>query len=245
VNFRRFAAALANDVRFQYRYGFYLLYLVVSVVYAGMLLAMPQGWRPLAAALVLFSDPAALGLFFMGGIILFEKSERTLDFLFVSPFTPGEYLCAKILSLAVISTLAGLAIVSISIPGRFSPVILAAGLFTGSALFSLLGMAVAGRVRSLNRFFIAIAPLTLVLWVPPFMVLGNTMNLWELPGSMVLWDLHPGIALLSVMLQGAGADGGASITRHLLTVAIWTAAAIPLVLKRVRQMVKELGGMQL
>lgn len=242
---RRFAAALANDVRFQYRYGFYLLYLVVSLVYAGMLLAMPRGWRPLAAALVLFSDPAALGLFFMGGIILFEKSERTLDFLFVSPFTPGEYLCAKVLSLAAISTLAGLAIVSLAIPGRFSPVILAAGLFTGSALFSLLGMAVAGRVRSLNRFFIAIAPLTLLLWLPPMIVLGSTMSLWTLPGPALIWELHPGTALLSLMTGGTGADAGSSTVKHLVTVTLWTLTAIPLVLKRVTRMVKELGGMQL
>ncbi len=245
MNIRRFARALVNDVRFQYRYGFYLLYLVVSVVYAGMLLAIPQGFRPLAAALVLFSDPAALGLFFMGGIVLFEKSERTLDFLFVSPFTPGEYLCAKVLSLAVISTLAGLAMVTVSIPGRFSPFILAGGLFAGSVLFSLLGLAIAGRVRSLNRFFMAIAPLTLVLWVPPFMVLGQIMNLWRLPGPPELWELHPGTALLSVMLNGAGAENSASATWHLITVAAWTALAIPLVLGRVRQMVKELGGMQL
>ncbi len=242
---RRFAAALANDVRFQYRYGFYLLYLVVSAIYAGMLLAMPRGWRPLAAALVLLSDPAALGLFFMGGMILFEKSERTLDFLFVSPFTPGEYLFAKVLSLSVISTAAGLAIVSISIPGGFSPAILAAGLFTGSVLFSLMGLAVAGRVRSLNRFFIAIAPLTLILWLPPIIVLGSTMDLWTLPGPLVLWELHPGTALLFLMTGGAGADGGSTTARHFLTLVMWTAATIPLVLNRVRRMVKELGGMQL
>lgn len=85
MNTRRFIAAMSNDIRFQYRYGFYLLYLVVSIVYAGVLLAAPQSWRPLAAAVILFSDPAALGMFFMGGIVLFEKSERTLDFLSSPP----------------------------------------------------------------------------------------------------------------------------------------------------------------
>ncbi len=245
MNTRRLTAALSNDVRFQYRYGFYLLYLVITIIYAGILLAMPQSWRPLAAAVIVFSDPAALGLFFMGGIVLFEKSERTLDFLFVSPFTPGEYLFAKVLSLALISTLAGLAIASIAVPEGISPAVLAAGLFTGSVLFSLTGLATAGRVRSLNRFFMAIAPISLVLWVPPFMVLGQLMNLWQLPGPMGLWELHPGTALLSVMLRGTGAAGDVSVAKHLVTVAAWAALAIPLVLGRVTKMVKELGGMGL
>jgi len=42
MNTRRFIAAMSNDIKFQYRYGFYLLYLVVSVVYAGILFAVPQ-----------------------------------------------------------------------------------------------------------------------------------------------------------------------------------------------------------
>lgn len=61
MNTRRLTAALSNDVRFQYRYGFYLLYLVITIIYAGILLAMPQSWRPLAAAVIVFSDPAAWG----------------------------------------------------------------------------------------------------------------------------------------------------------------------------------------
>jgi|GEM_PF-198303 len=245
MNTRRFTAALFNDVRFQYRYGFYLLYLVVTIIYAGILLAMPLNWRPLAAAVIVFSDPAALGLFFMGGIVLFEKSERTLDFLFVSPFTPGEYLFAKVLSMAVISTLAGLAIAFIAVPEGISPAVLASGLFLGSVLFSLTGLATACRVRSLNRFFMAIAPISIVLWAPPFMVLGHLLNLWSLPGQLRIWQLHPGAALLSVMLKGTGAGTEASVTKHLITVTAWTALTIPLVLKKVREMVKELGGMQL
>jgi fluoroquinolone transport system permease protein len=240
----RFTAALVNDVRFQYRYGFYLLYLVVSVVYAGMLLAMPVSWRPLAAAVILFSDPAALGLFFMGGIVLFEKSERTLDFLFVSPFSPVEYLLAKVLSLGVISTLAGLAIAAMAIPAGTSPALLAAGLFFGSVFFSLVGLALAGRVRSLNRFFLVVAPVSLVLWIPPFMVAGDLMDLWSLPGPAAIWELHPGAALLSLMSSGTGANH-APASKHLFTIAAWAALAVPLVLKEVRGMVKELGGARL
>jgi fluoroquinolone transport system permease protein len=235
MNTRRFIAAMSNDIRFQYRYGFYLLYLVVSIVYAGVLLAAPQSWRPLAAAVILFSDPAALGMFFMGGIVLFEKSERTLDFLFVSPLTTGEYLWAKVLSLAVVSTLAGLAIQAVAI--QKGTVILAAALFSGSVLFSLTGLATAARVRSLNRFFMTIAPITLVLWIPPFMVLGQRLNLWHLPGPEAIWNLHPGTALFQLMLDGKA--------KHLITIAAWIAAMLPAVNRRVKGMVSELGGMQL
>jgi len=243
MNTRRFIAAMSNDIKFQYRYGFYLLYLVVSVVYAGILFAVPQNWRTMAAAVIVFSDPAALGMFFMGGIVLFEKSERTLDFLFVSPFTTSEYLWAKVLSLAVISTLAGLAIAITAVPDSISPAILAAGLFTGSVLFSTVGLAAAVRVRSLNRFFMLIAPISLILWIPPFIALGHHMNLWHLPGQAI-WQLHPGTALLQVLREGTGATETPS-AKHLITVAAWTAILLPLAARKVKGMVRELGGMQL
>jgi fluoroquinolone transport system permease protein len=51
-----------------------------------------------------------MGLYFMGAIVLFEKGERVLDSLAVSPAGAGMYALSKLLSIALISTAAGLAI---------------------------------------------------------------------------------------------------------------------------------------
>lgn len=73
MNPTRLKHAILNDIRFQRRYGFYLLYLVVTLIYLGLLFALPADWRPVAAVIVVFSDPAALGLFFMGALCCSKK----------------------------------------------------------------------------------------------------------------------------------------------------------------------------
>ncbi len=49
------------DIRFQAKYGFYFLYGVLTVVYIAVLLALPRSLREKAAAVFIFSDPAAMG----------------------------------------------------------------------------------------------------------------------------------------------------------------------------------------
>ena len=44
------------------------------------------------------SDPAAMGLFFMGAVILPEKSQRVTSFFAVSPLKAWEYVGAKVLA---------------------------------------------------------------------------------------------------------------------------------------------------
>jgi len=72
----RLKALLIGDIRFQFKYGFYFLYLIFTILYVGMLYALPAAWRERAAVLMIFTDPAAMGLYFMGAIVLFEKGER-------------------------------------------------------------------------------------------------------------------------------------------------------------------------
>ncbi|MFR1297115.1 MAG: hypothetical protein ACLSBH_17740 [Coprobacillus cateniformis] len=52
---------------------------------AFVLVILPETWQETVASLMIYSDPAAMGLFFMGAIVLFEKSQRVLNSLAVSP----------------------------------------------------------------------------------------------------------------------------------------------------------------
>ncbi len=71
------------DMRFQAKYGFYFLYAVLTIIYVIVLLAVPESWRENIAAILIFSDPASMGLFFMGAIVLLEKiSIRHVRLLF-------------------------------------------------------------------------------------------------------------------------------------------------------------------
>lgn len=62
----RVRALLAGDVRTQYKYGFYLLYLFLSMFYIGLLYALPAAWREKAAILMIFSDPGRHGALLYG-----------------------------------------------------------------------------------------------------------------------------------------------------------------------------------
>ena len=73
------------DMRFQAKHGFYFLYVVLTVIYAAVLLAVPESWKEKTAVILIFSDPASMGLFFMGAIVLLEKSQHTPCALAVLP----------------------------------------------------------------------------------------------------------------------------------------------------------------
>lgn len=88
------------DMRFQAKYGFYFLYAVLTVIYIAVLFAFPENWKEKAAAILIFSDPASMGLFFMGAIVLLEKSQHTTCALAVSPVHATEYVIAKVSSLS-------------------------------------------------------------------------------------------------------------------------------------------------
>ena len=70
----RLRSLILWDIRFQARYGFYFLYAVLTAIYVAVLSAVPEGGREKATAILIFSDPASMGLFFMGAIVLLEKS---------------------------------------------------------------------------------------------------------------------------------------------------------------------------
>lgn len=226
----RIRALLRGDIRFQLRYGFYGLYLIFCTLYLILLSILPAAWRPDAAALMIFSDPAAMGLYFMGAIVLFEKSERTMNSIAISPVSPVEYVCAKLVSIGMISTVAGLAI---GIGGGvflhsffFLP-----GVFLGSCLFSAVGLMVAANIASLNQFVVATIPAELLINLPAIAWLFG----WR-PGWLLL---HPGVCIIELCLLGER-----SMAAFLLLSA-WTAFAAVLACAVTARSFQALGGVKL
>ncbi|MDL2276353.1 ABC transporter permease, partial [Breznakia sp. OttesenSCG-928-G09] len=183
----RFIKLLLGDMRFQIKYGFYFLYMVFSVVYIMLLLIFPEAWREKAASMMIYSDPAALGLFFMGAIVLLEKSERVLNALAVSPVTTIEYILSKVLSLAAISMLVSLVLAVVAGINHI-PMLLLSVAFT-SGIFTLLGLIIATKINSLNGYLMATVPLEILCFVPPLIYLFHPVDIlryFPLSSSMVL-----------------------------------------------------------
>ena len=117
----RLASMLEWDVRLQVRYGFYAVYAVVTVLYVLGLTQVPDEYESLALTLVVFSDPAFLGFYFIAALVLFEKREGVVDAFTVSPLSGVEYLLSKTLSLTLLAVTASLVVALLSGRPRLQP----------------------------------------------------------------------------------------------------------------------------
>lgn len=223
-------ALFKGDVIFQFKYGFYFIYLIFSVLYISLLFAFPEGWRKTAGILMIFSDPAAMGLYFMGAIVLFEKSERVLNSIAISPVKPWEYVLSKLISIAVISTLVA---VVIGFSGGFvtNAVWYVISVFFCSCLFSAVGLIVAAKISTLNEFIIATIPAELLINIPAMAWLFGYKKHWLL--------FHPGVCMIELCSDGQ---------HKLLSLAFllsWTIFFIVLANRTIKKMFKSVGGVKL
>ncbi|WP_082834470.1 hypothetical protein [Paenibacillus glucanolyticus] len=90
------------DLRFQWRHGFYYVYIFVCICYWILLRFVPETYQEITAIVLTFSDPAALGLIMAGGMVLLERDQGVHDPLFVAPVHLRDYLLAKAFSLSLL-----------------------------------------------------------------------------------------------------------------------------------------------
>lgn len=161
------------DIRLQARYGFYLLYGFLTVLYMIILYSMPQSWKVNASAILIFSDPAAMGMFFMGAIVLLEKSQRVNQSMAVSPVSAFEYVLSKVISLGLIALLVAMVLAVWANCKELHLILLGTSL--SSILFTLAGMIIASKIVSLNQFMIATVPFEIIVFIPAILHLCGIM----------------------------------------------------------------------
>ncbi len=150
----RAAAALKYDILFQLRHGFHYAYLFIGAVYILILRGLPPEAKNLFLPVLVFTDPAVLGFFFIGGIVLLEKDQKTLESLFVTPLKILEYIGAKTVSLTFMALAVSFIISFLTTGFSFNPVLLFVGISLSSIFFILLGLIMASRFKSLNEYFV-------------------------------------------------------------------------------------------
>ena len=216
-------------MKFQIKYGFYLLYSVLTVIYLIILLAMPESWRTAAAAILIFSDPAAMGLFFMGAIVLLEKSQKVPCAYAVTPVRAIDYIGAKVISLCTIS-IAVAAILAVAVKAEDLPRTLLGTALSG-AVFTLLGIIIATKISSLNQF---------ILWTVPIEVVGFV------PAILHMFGVTPAVLRYYPLNVCMDMIAGKKITATgLFVVVLLIAVLIVAAHKCVRRMWKSAGGIKL
>lgn len=168
---KRMINAVRIDMLFQFRSGFHTIYSVLSLIYIIALNEMPDRWIRVGVPFVIFSDPAMVGLFFVGGLVMLEKEQGIIDLISVTPTRITEYLLGKVLSLSLISLAAGFTIAVFTYQS-FSWVVLLLAIVAASIMYSLLGFVVAMHCRTVNQYFGKMIPLMIGVAIPLISLVG-------------------------------------------------------------------------
>ena len=213
----RIFALIAHDVRLQSRQGFYAVYAIVTCVWVALLRGLGEPWRGVVAPLVLWADPAALGFFFIGGLLLLALAAGSVLAFYATPARPAEVIASKVLTLTALSEVASLAIAAAA-GAATRPGLLALGVAAAGAPFVLAGVAMAARFHTVNQYFavsvVGMAPA--VLGVVPVMMGSDAAG----------WLLTPSAGGLRLISAGCGVDlpAGHAVVA-LAGCAAWTVAA--------------------
>jgi fluoroquinolone transport system permease protein len=190
---KRLVATMVCDVRLQLRNGFYWAVAFLVAVFAVVIFRLPAfDWAPVLPALVLGNLVVATFMF-MGGLVLLEKDEGTLEAQIVTPLRGGEYLVSKVATLTGLSILENVALVLLVRGFAFRPLPLVLGIALASAIYCLVGFVAVARYDSINEYLFP-SMLYTAAFALPFL---HFAGVWRSP----LMYLHPFQAPL-VILRG-------------------------------------------
>lgn len=231
-----FLPFIRNDFRLLWRHGFAIAYLIVALVYAAVLSALPKSWSDAVLPVLAWSDAAFFCFFFAGASVCLDLAQGTFRALFVSPLPPWTYFLVKAANLSVLS-FGMAAAVSLSSRGfGFRPLPLAVSVLAGGAPSALIGAALALRLRTVNRFLVGTIPVFLVLSLP---VLRYAAEPW-LPGwlsALSRWTPTEGSFLWA--RAAFSPVPGAELAAGVAGAAAWTAVAAYLILAPAVRSAKE------
>lgn len=179
---------LAWDVRLQRRYGFYAVYVVLTMVFVLGLRALGPELRTDAAVLLIVIDPTVLGFYFIASLVLFEKEEGVLDALVVSPLGDHGYLVSKVITLSLLAVVAATLVAVLGHGSTPGLAILVVGVALSASLFVLVGFVAVARFDSINEYFISAVGWGTILFLPLFGYIGvvETRLFYLLPAQPTL-----------------------------------------------------------
>jgi fluoroquinolone transport system permease protein len=197
-----------------YRYRIIHVALLTVILWTLVLQGIPFLNTGRVVAALLFLDPTILGFVFIGALVLFEKSDRSLEALTVTPMRVGAYLLTHIATLTTISVIASLVLVVLNQGIFFSYLYFFIGVILTSVLFILVGFIAVSRFSSVNEYFITAAVYTAIFNIPlihhfglaeswVFYLFPTQASLLLLTGifePLALWEVGYAILMLSASI---------------------------------------------
>jgi fluoroquinolone transport system permease protein len=192
----RLATLVAHDARLQYRYGIYAAYAFVVAFYCAVLVWAGRWLPEWATAVIIFTDPAALGFFFLGALMMLEKSERVRTALAVAPISASQYFLSKLITLTGMSLIACAVLLAV-LHRPADPALLLVSVALTCMQYVGIGVPIALRFRTVNGYLVGSAGFLAPLIAPGFLALLDDM-----PGWLAI---VPAVSQLRLMLVATGA----------------------------------------
>lgn len=193
----RLLTSIKADVLFQFKQGFYLIYAVLTLLYIILLTFLGENAKRVVLPILIYIDPAVLGMFFIGGIVLLEKEQGILSLLYITPLRVTEYIVSKLLTLSIISLLSGIVITLVTFHGKVLFFQLIVGILLSSVLFTLIGFIIATRSKTVNDYFVKVIPWMTIFIIPCLSLIPNNF----IPEYVhYILNLMPSVATLKIVL---------------------------------------------
>lgn len=188
----RFLSAIKSDIIFQFKQGFYIIYIVITFVYMIALSWIPSSSLKIVVPLVIFSDPSVIGLFFVGGIVMLEKTQGIIYTVVVTPLRTREYILSKVISLVLVSLFAGVIIVMVAYKGVVDWLLFFLTLILTASFFTFCGLIVGATCNTINQYIVRTIPIMLFFIIPCFTLISFQ--------QISLFELFPSVAALKLMI---------------------------------------------
>jgi fluoroquinolone transport system permease protein len=168
----RLWAALRFDFAIQQRYGFVVASFFPVLVWLAVLMAFPLETRLILLPLIIYLDLALVGFYFISGLVLYEKTEATLNALVITPLRFGEYLASKLISLTVLAISISLALLALSVGLGINLLWLMLGIMLMSLIALLIGFIAVAPFPSFSSYLIPSQLPALLLYLPLIPAVG-------------------------------------------------------------------------
>jgi fluoroquinolone transport system permease protein len=188
---RRLRATLFWDIQLQLRNGFYGAAAFVLLSWAALLSLVPGDTMRWAMPPLLLGNLVLGSFYFVGGLVLLERAEGSLTARTVTPLRAGEYLAAKVASLALLYLVESTLLALLFVGPSFALAPFVAGVLLGGALLTLAGFSTVVRFVSINEYLMPSVLVTAVLTLPLIAYVGN-WNAWP----VYLHPFTPALLLL-------------------------------------------------
>lgn len=207
------------------------LSIVVSALYMGAFMAL-SGIDQIEKLLILviYNDPALLGVLFTGVLVLFEKNENTLQAISVSPIKISNYILSKSIALTIVALLCSFLMAFSGHGMDFNYFHFGFGVILSTLTFSFLGFSIVATQDTFNKYMIVAVGIIVVLLTP-------FIGFFELVSDKIFWifPTQPGIKILSASFNQMNLT---EIVISYFLGIIWCFLFYKLAVKRITQKLK-------